>query len=379
MKRRILCRPDRAAIPLALAIAASTGRSDASLAIFFWMALARIPTLCMGFALRRAAGTALTPHRLRRYWTFALLITLLGGGLLLFVSAMSPRAAAAFASWSGAAPPKEIWPLAGLGVVLALKDLFAEHLHGHGQAFSAALLEMIAALLLLAAIFLGDARWWFGAGIVALLIAFATGTSIAGNPLAAPHAAPLREIPGAAARELLYPLIAFGLLAAFSRLARIDGNSSLPCAALLIGEAFFCGAQSTFRRSEEESAAVGWWFTLFAGALLIAAAILPALAGRRGEISGCAVLCAGGMLCALWTGTCLRRRALLSLALETVSAALAALFVGNILGWEATWLVPLLSLVAIALRLADARAIFLRARARRLRGKNSAALSKSQT
>ncbi len=94
---------------------------------------------------------------------------------------------------------------------------------------------------------------------------------------------------------------------------------------------------------------------------------------------GCAVLCAGGMLCALWTGTCLRRRALLSLALETVSAALAALFVGNILGWEASWLVPLLSIVAIALRLADARAIFLRVRARRLRGKNSAALSKSQT
>lgn len=372
MKRKLLCRPERAALPLVLAIAALLGRSDAAFAIFFWDTLARIPALCTDFALWRAAGTALTARKLRGNWTCALLVTVLGGGLLTIAAAVLPANLPAFSGWNAVAPPEAIWPLAAFGTLLAIERLFAEHLRAQGQAFSAFLLEMVTALLILAALFLGNRFWWLWAGGISLLIAVATGIAIAGNPFGSPNAAPLREVPGAAARELLYPLIAIVLCAAVEPFPSRLVLAAPTCAALLAGQAVFAGTQAAFRRTEEESAAIGWWLTLSAGMLLCAEAVLPIFVPiAREKLLNFREFCAWGALCALWTGASLRPRAAASLLMATGAAVLLSLTHVDLLdmGQETLWGTLMLSFGAVVLRIADARLLFLRARARMLRRK----------
>lgn len=185
---RLIGRPTRFLLPALLALA---GANDIAFAII----AAQLCTLCVGGALRRAAGRVVSAARFRGNYALALPLAAIGG------------AAAAY----GLVNFHNIDFAAALGgALIAFAEVCADRLYATSDIASAAVCDVVTALIAGAGAFLGDTAFIVGSATAAV-ISLAVSLLIGGIRPVKAGGAVFKAIPIAILRSGLY-IACFGVL-----------------------------------------------------------------------------------------------------------------------------------------------------------------------
>ncbi|MGI6239890.1 MAG: hypothetical protein ACOYI5_09740 [Christensenellales bacterium] len=338
--RRMIGRPARALLPLALGGCAFALGADRVAGFALAILAAQLFSLCAGAALYAASGAVVSEARLRGNFILA--------AALGFIGAI---AATAFFYYIplpirhlGAVDPFT----ARAGGCVMLAALFADRLYTMPDRLSAPMCDAITATLVAAGLVAsrGDSRILFFFSLAAMLACAVAAIGIGGAARARPGFAMFREIPRAMLRTWLAPALLMLLFALTGEVA---------CFA---GWAILAWADAPARRNREESGAVVMLTTACAALAAAAAALFPdhALRALLPMLFAC-----GAAALAYATLDARAQLALLVYCAASVTAHNGGSFVDQL----APYLAPALALIALLLLIPDAASALRLYRARR--------------
>lgn len=346
--RKMIGRPARALLPVALGACALLGHGERAAALALAIIIARLCSLGAGSAFYAASGTIVSESRLRGNFMLALIMGLLGaaGAYFLCMHLKFPKM-----DFYGIDPF-----LALAGSAIMLSELFSERLYALTDKLSGPLCDAITAALLLVGMVAsrGDNRILFYFMLAALGACGIACFGICGFRRIQVGAAVLREMPRALIRSWLTPALLAGCMMLFPSFA------VAPCAA---GWAVFAWADAPAKRGEGESGAVDL-LTMVPLALLICAAAIYPTEARELFIMALIPIYISCALTALFSSAH-GARAQYALLFNTLAYALLACRAGNRLPQIVLWLVYPLAALAIGLLIPDVREGARRSRLRR--------------
>lgn len=352
---RMLSRPSRAALPMALAVCAlfMPGTAQRALNLAAAVLLARGCSLCAGGALRAAAGTVVNDSRLRGNFLTAIIMAVFGGAASVALCA------------GGAAYFRDIGAGTALaGALINLAQLFCDRLWSSGDRVSPPMYDGVTAALAAVGLLISGRDSWLLpvlAGLPALagailMVGLRRGVSVKSGFKA------LACAPGALLRGWIFPaLIAGGAVYLRWDAAAISG------ALVTLGLMECC--ETPFRRTSDESSAV----TVVCALLCAAWTACSAFAWVCTEAVAALAL---GSLGVLLTGAQLglRRGGMCTLMLLSAACALEYQVGYTGLGLENWTLYAAFALCAgcLALTIPDIAALRRTARARRIQKRRMA-------
>lgn len=239
---RMLSRPSRAALPVALAACALLMPGTAQRALYLAAAvlLARGCSLCAGGALRAAAGTVINASRLRGNFLTAIITAVLGG------------AASVALCVGGAAYLRDIGGGAALaGALINLAQLFCDRLWASGDRVSPPMYDAVTAALTTVGLLISGRDCWLLptlAGLPALvggILVFGLRRGVSVKP----GFQTLACAPGALLRGWAFPALLIG------GAAYLHWDDTAVAGALMALGLLEC-CETPFRRSADESGGV---------------------------------------------------------------------------------------------------------------------------
>ena len=239
--RRMISRPARAALPLGLGIYSllMPGGAERALALITALMLARGLSLGAGGALRAAAGSVVRASRLRGNLLTAVIMAAVGGIITIILCMLPIPVLGAIGIWTAAA-----------GALVNLAQVFADRMYSSEDFRSAAVYDIIIAVLVLVGLLISETDPWLmavlpGCGMLAGLLLLSGLKN--GNSLQ-PGMKVLKFAPLALLRGWLFPAL---ITAAAIALTDIETD----IAAAFAGIAILEWCEPVFRRSDEESRA----------------------------------------------------------------------------------------------------------------------------
>ena len=336
---RMISRPARAALPLAMAVCALLvpGAAQRALDFFAALMLARGLSLASGGALRAAAGAVVRASRMRGNLLTAAVMAILGGAAAMIICMFDIPCLGRLGLWTGLA-----------GAAVNMSQIISDRMYASDDRNSAAAYDIVIAALTTVGLMVSATDEWLmgvltlsttAAGLL-LLSGLKSGTSMH------PGFRVLKFSPLALFRGWIFPafLTAGGVIA-----GELETDISAIFFAIAILE--FC--EPVYRRSEEESHACSLWLPVIEFIALLVCAAVWYFEASLPEWYSCApifsiylvetvpIACIGAML----TGVHLNLRRTFAVILMTVPAG---------------------SLISILLAIPDISALRRTARARRI-------------